>query len=259
MMPRLTLLPLTLFVFASHAPQAWSAHPLNTDDTGVQGAGNFQMELTFDASRDKADGVEGNVDNFSTTLSYGLSDTLDIVLALPYLRTETRDASLGTTQMERGIGDTALQLKWKFHERDHLSFALKPGMTFTTGDEGRGLGAGKNTYGVLLASSLEYEPWAYHFNLGYTRNNNLDNAAIRTNLFLASAAATFDVSDKLQLVGDIGVATNADRQSGSAPGYVLAGLIYSPGKNVDLDVGIQAGLNDASEDRIYRMGLTIRW
>jgi hypothetical protein len=253
------LLPLIFAACASHAPQAWSAHPLNTDDTGVQGAGNFQLELTYDASRDRELGVDERVDNFSTTLSYGLTDTIDIVLAVPYLRTETRDPALTSTQRERGFGDSALQLKWKFHERAPLSFALKPGMTFTTGDDSRGLGAGKNTYGLLLVSSLEYESRAYHFNLGYTHNNNLDNAAIRTNLFLVSAAVTFDLTDKLTLVGDVGKMTNADRASRSHPGYALLGLIYSPRENVDLDAGIQVGLNDVSEDRIYRIGLTLRW
>jgi hypothetical protein len=253
------LLQLIFAGCASYAPEAWAAHPLNTDDAGVLGAGNFQLETTYDSSHDKEDGVRARIDNFSVALSYGLSGTIDLVLSAPYFWTESRSSVFPASQTEHGIGDAVLQLKWKFYERDRASFALKPGMSFTTGDEERELGAGKNTYGMLLISSLEYDPRSYHFNLGYTRNNNLDIAAIRNNLFLASAALTYDLGDQTVLVGEAGWVTNADRRSGSHPGYVLLGLVYALREYIDLDAGVQVGLNEVSEDRIYRAGLTIRW
>ena len=252
-----------LFVLAACAlcPRfAAAAHPLNTDDTGVQGKGNYQLELTLDENHDRDHDITNRTRNFSTTLSYGITDSTDLVLSLPYLRTTRYDpASLPSNQVERGKGDATLQVKWMFYDVEKMSFALKPGIGFHTGDANKGLGAGKTTYSVLLVATLEREPWSYDFNIGYTQNNSVDSAATRKNIFLASGAVTYQATERLRLLGDVGVATNPDRGSNSQPTYVLGGIIYSPSKNLDIDTGIQLGANKVAVDHIYKAGVTVRW
>lgn len=248
-----------LLCHAAAPPAAHAAHPLNTDDIGVQGAGNFQLETTFDDSHDHAQGVRARLRTFAATLSYGIADSADLVVSVPYLRSETRDDAAGGARREHGAGDAGVQLKWRFYDEDGLSFALKPGMTFGTGDADKCLGAGKAIYSALLIASLERDPWSWHFNLGYTRNNSLDSAAIRKNLFTVSGAFFYQAAEGVRLVGDIGKSTNGDRHFHSHPAYVLGGAIFSPRENVDFDLGIQFGLNEVAPDHVYKAGVTIRW
>jgi len=236
---------------------AHAAHPLNTDDTGVQGAGNFQLETTFDDSHDDDEGVRLRLRSLAATLSYGIADSVDLVVSVPHLRSEIREAR--GTRSEYGAGDAGIQLKWRFYDEDGLSFALKPGVSFATGDADRGLGAGKTIYSALFIASLEREPWSWHFNLGYTRNDSLDSAAIRKNLFTVSGAVVYQAAERLRLVGDIGKSTNGDRHSDSHPAYVLGGAIFSPTEDVDFDLGVQFGLNDVAPDHVYKAGVTVRW
>jgi|GEM_PF-5264623 len=59
-----------------------------------------------------------------------------MVLTVPYQFLEETD----------GISDISLELKYRFYEKGGLSFALKPRISFPTGDEDKGLGAGETTY-----------------------------------------------------------------------------------------------------------------
>jgi hypothetical protein len=58
---------------------AHAAHPLITEDTGTQGAGAFQLELTGERARDD-DLAPGVLRAFrrAAVLSYGVADTADL-------------------------------------------------------------------------------------------------------------------------------------------------------------------------------------
>ena len=60
----------------------------------------------------------------------------------------------------------------RFYEHADLSLAIKPGLTLPTGDDEKGLGTGKATYRLFFIASQEMDPWAFHLNLGYIRNEN---------------------------------------------------------------------------------------
>jgi len=62
---------LAALLFASGA---YGAHPLNTEDTGTQGAGGWQLELNGERSREA--GVRGA--QAAALLSYGFIDTVDL-------------------------------------------------------------------------------------------------------------------------------------------------------------------------------------
>jgi hypothetical protein len=234
---------------------SYAAHPLITDDTGTQGKGKFQFELNGEYGHDSEDGVSANTAKVAGALTYGATDNLDIVLGIPYQYIWTRRS--GDTNRENGPGDVSLELKWRFYASDGLSFALKPGFTLPTGDEVKGLGAGKATYSMFFITTKEIKPWEFHLNLGYIRNENKSNE--RKDLWHASLAGEFEVVKALKVVGNIGIERNTDRTVDIHPAFILGGLIYSISENFDIDFGIKGGLTKPEADYTFLTGITWRF
>ncbi|WP_164926867.1 transporter [Chlorobaculum tepidum] len=245
----------------------FAAMPLVTDDTGTQGAGHGQIEIGFESTSDKE--TEAGVScketggAISATFSYGLTDNIDLVVGLPWEWDTVKENGLKVAD-ENGIGDLALQIKWRFYELPDSGFnlAIKPGLTIPTGDENKGFGTGKVSGDVTLIATREAKLATFHVNLGYSRNAyKLDeiSESSRKNIWHASMATELNVTDKLRAVGDIGIETNSDKDSDTDPAWILGGLIYAVNDNTDLDIGIKGGLNDAETDTTLLAGVTMRF
>lgn len=240
---------------------AFGAHPLITDDAGTQGKGKFQLEVNSELGfdKEKEEGVttkETQSGEVATILSYGITENLDIVLGVPYQWFKVEEDG-ETVSKENGFSDVSLELKWRFYERKGLSFALKPGITFPTGDEKKGLGPGKETYSLFFITTKEIEPWAFHLNLGYIRNENkLDE---RKDIWHASLAGEVKVVKNLKFVGNVGMERNTDKTSNTHPAFILGGIIYSITENVDIDFGIKGGLNKPETDYSILAGIAWRF
>ncbi|MHB8880547.1 MAG: transporter [Thermodesulfovibrionales bacterium] len=252
MLKRILLL---LSMTAAVTGSAFAAHPLITDDTGTQGKAKFQMEFNAEYGHEKENGATANTTGAATVLSYGATDNLDMVLGVPYQSIKTRD-SAGASR-ESGISDLSVELKWRFYDSDGLSFALKPGLTFPTGDDEKGLGAGKTAYSLFFIATKEIKPWSFHLNLGYIRNEN--RADEKENLWHASAAGAVEVLKDLRVVGNIGIERNTDRTLDTHPAFILGGVIYSVSENLDLDFGIKGGLTGPEKDYSVLAGLAWRF
>ena len=244
---------------------AFGAHPLITDDTGTNGKGKFQLELNgeFAWDKEKSEGITVKESGFeaATAISAGLLDTLDIVCGIPYQWNRTEeDGSIVSD--DEGISDVGLELKWRFFDQNGLSFALKPGITIPSGDEGKGLGTGKVCYGASFIASKEIDPFTFHLNLGFTHNEfklKADEDSNEDNLWHVSFAGTYDVVENLQLVANFGIERNSDKESGTDPAFALIGLIYSVTPDLDVDLGFKAGLSKTETDSALLMGLTMRF
>lgn len=247
-------------IYYSLSTVSFAAHPLITDDTGTQGKGKFQIEINSEFFRDKetADGVSFKEigGEISTVLSYGLADNVDIVLGVPYQWFKLKEEGV-TVEKESGISDIALEVKWRFYEQEGFSLALKPGITFPTGDDKKGLGSGKATYSLFFIATKEIEPFAFHLNVGYVRNENKLNE--RKDLWHASLASEVDVVKDLKAVANIGIERNSDKASNTHPAFILGGLIYSISENIDIDVGIKGGLNKPETDLTFLAGIALRF
>lgn len=242
-----------ILAVAAFLPSAsFATHPLVTDDTGTQGAGGFQFELSSDQSRAAKGGVNSRTALISSTLTYGLTDELDIAVGLPY-QLISND---GEPQV-RGMSDAALGAKWRFHEKDGLSIGLKPQVFIPTGNELRGLGSGKAAYGVNLLASYEIDNYTLLSNAGYTYSNNV--LGTRKNIWNASAAVVWNAMPKTRLLLDVGAYSNADPLSSRHPAFAVAGAVYSPHEKLDLDVGIKKGLNSAEVNFAVGVGVAVRW
>ena len=241
---------------------AWAMHPLITDDAATQGAGKYQLEMNAQCARDRATaaGVETKLreGEFEAVLSYGLNDRTDVVVGLPFEREQIETG--GVTSREKGLADLSVEAKWRFLEQDGVSFALKPGLTFPTGNDEKGHGAGKVGYSAFLITEKEAKPWSIFFNLGYIRNENKESTVDeRRDLWHVSLAAARDLSERLKLVGNIGVETNQDKRSTAKPAFLLGGLVFSLTDHVDVDLGLKAGLNDAEMDYTVLVGSAFRF
>jgi hypothetical protein len=237
----------------------FAAHPLITDDAGTQGKGKFLLEVNgqYDSDKETVNGVsiETTGGQAASTLTYGVVDTIDIAVGLPYLWIKEMDNGV-TVSNANGISNTTLDVKWRFFEKDGLSFAVKPGASFPTGDEDKGLGAGKTGYHVFLIGTKEAAPWAFHANLGYIRNESKFDE--NKNLWHVSLATTCEIVKNLKLVGDVGIKRNPDKAADNDPAFLIAGVIYSVAENFDIDFGVKAGLTKSETDYSMLAGLAYR-
>ena len=249
----LPLLAALLWALSPLAARA--AHPLITEDTGTQGRGHFQAELTNEQFTIQEDAGKQKLALTTLTLTYGAADSVDILISVPYLKLGA-SASNGTSGTQ-GTGDLGLDVKWRFYEEDKLSVAIKSGFTIPTGDNVLNLGAGRYTWSAYVVSSYALERWAFHLHLGYLHFSNTQYD--RVNIWHASVAAERKLTDDLKFVIDTGVDTNTDTASKNNLVFLLAGLVYSPRPNIDLDVGYKIESTDTLRANALLSGLTLRW
>jgi len=224
------------------AASANAAHPLITEDTGTQGAQRRQLEVFGEEAKDS--GTRLRTERYGAVLSYGIADSADVQLGLPWYRSGPD-----------GVGDVSLDLKWRFFRRDTLSLAVKPGITLPTGDERDGHGTGQSTWGSLFILSWEPGAMALHAHAGYRRNEN--KLGERETLRQLAAAATYRVGN-VKLVGELTRETNPV-PGGRTVRYSTAGLIWSLSRDLDFDFGWRAGHGGATVNDALLLGATVRW
>lgn len=244
----------TLFICLIVPTLSFAAHPLITDDTGTQGSGKFQLELNGEYGVEKESGTTEKAFEVAPTLSYGVTDKIDLVLSIPYQYIKIED---GGSFKESGVSDASLEVKYRFFDEDGLSFAIKPGISLPTGDENKGLGTGKVGYSAYFITTKEIKPLYLHLNIGYIRNENKFDE--RKNIWHASIAGEFEATEKFKLVANIGTETNPDKTSNNKPAFALAGIIYAVTENISFDVGYKYGLNTPETDNTYLLGLAIKF
>ncbi len=240
----------TCLVFSTNS--AFGAHPLVSDDAGTLGRGHSQIEISGEYGRDDEAGVRDQATELAVALGHGLTDRLDLILAVPYLA--TRNEQGGATTTAAGVSDLSVELKYCFYDQESLGLALKPGITLPTGDEQQGLGSGRATASLFFIASHQAAPLTTHLNLGYIRNQNL--ADEQRDLWHLSLAAELELNSSLRGVANIGWERNPDPASDTPAAFLLGGFVYSMNQTVDLDLGIKYGLSGPETDFSLLAGLT---
>ncbi len=116
-----------------YAESSFPAIPLITDDTGTQGEGNFQLELFAEYGQAGEATITTTMSALSAMLTYGVIDTVDIILGIPYQAWSANNSGAESVVKGNGLAVLALEAKWRFYEKEGLSFALKPGFTIPNG------------------------------------------------------------------------------------------------------------------------------
>jgi hypothetical protein len=248
-----------VLVFLLGATPAFGGHPLITDDTGTQGKGKTQVELSGQYDRDNENGVKTAVWQAQAQLSYGIIDSVDLILEVPYNWISTKNDE---TIRQDGFADLLVAVKWRFYEQGGLSFAVKPAVTLPTGNEDLGLGNGRSSYGVDFITTYAKDPWAFHLNLGIGHVDyklEADKEANRNDIWAASLAVEYKLADAWKLVANVGAERNPDVSSDTPAAFILGGFIYSVSENLDLDAGVKWGLTSPEPDISFLAGLTFRF
>lgn len=245
-------------VLALASPGVRAAHPLITEDTGTQGRGGFQLELSLERAIEDEHDLNEKAWLAAATLSYGLLDKLDLILGGTWLHFHTQSADEDVQNL--GLGDVTFDAKWRFFESGDFSIAFKPGVVAPTGDEDEGLGEGETRYNMSLVISYEPDPWGFHLHLASFLNPGIFDWS--GGIGHVSGAVTYLPREDLKLVADIGryELADADREPGMEnPMFLTLGAIWSFRENVDLDFGVRYGLKDAEVDWTLLVGTAIRW
>lgn len=224
--------------------------PLITDDTGTQGAGGNQIEAAYGRSTEKEPDSRTTTTSVPVVYTRGWTDALDVYLGGSRVRFSPPPANGSTNH---GAGNIVAGLKWRFYEDDKagLSLAFKPEIRLPVSDraEDRGLGNGKTNGGATWILTQETGFGAIHANLAvnsqrYERTANRD--ANRDTLWRLSVAPVFDLNEEWKIAFDAGLVNNPHRTEKSRMGYVEAGAIYSPNKDLDFALGV---IRDVSHPR----------
>jgi len=256
------LLTIVLFLCVVFcASSADAAHPLITDDTGVQGKGKMQIELNGEYASDRETNASDEEivtrdAEAAVSFTYGISDSIDGVIGVPYVWSEIHD-SASTHESAKGISDMSVEVKWRFFEKEGFSLGLKPGMSIPTGDDEKGLGTGKYGFSAYFIATYEAGQWAFHANLGYIRNNNKDDE--RKNLSHASLASELAITENLKAVVNVGIDRNPDCTSDKDPVFLIGGLIFALSEDFEIDAGIKKGMTDPEADTTALAGMTARF
>lgn len=248
---------LLIFACSVHWPTAARAgHPLLTEDTGTQGAGHYQLELTHELSHNQDIGTKERAKSISAVLSIGVTETIDAILSLPYEQLTQRTGSTSTSVS--GYADMEIAAKWRFYDQGPLSFALRPGLGLPSGNDDQGLSADTvipSLFGVMTYTS---DRWAFNLHIGYTRI--LDNGSEeRGHIYHASTSVEYSFDESLRLVSDASVESNPEKSGHPNVGSAVIGLVYSLTPDLDFDFGYRHGLTDTAADHVWLVGLAWRF
>jgi hypothetical protein len=228
--------------------QAWPAHPLQTEDTATQGVGNVEFENGL--MRSSGEGQSATA--YSPQLSYGLWPTVDLIVQPSWMRMRDPD---GVTVS--GVGDTRLDLKWRFYGSAPLSLAVRAGIAAPSSQPGLGLRRGTLAAHAALVVTYDEQPFTVHGNLGYSRIPG--DAGQRSDLRHVSSALMWAPDEHLTLTLEVSADSNPDRAGKHWLATALAGLIYTLRPGLDIDVGYQASMLGTPPDRAWLIGLTWRF
>jgi hypothetical protein len=244
---------------------AQAAHPLVTDDTGTQGKGRSQLEVTGELARDRehAAGVDvlERAGELAATLSIGVHDAVDLVVAAPQAWSRVRENGALVADAS-GMGDLSVELKARVLERGGFSVAVKPALALPTGSPMAGLGNGRLSYGATVIASQALGRFALHANAAWAHADyelEADRAANHRDVFHGSLAATAAVLPRVVLAANVGVETNPDRASDTALAFAVAGAVWSVTDAVDVDLGVRAGLSAPEADLAALGGVAFRF
>jgi hypothetical protein len=258
-MPRY-LLSCVLVILAWCGP-ARAAQPLITDDTGTQGKGGQQIEVSQTQERMRQGIDRGRSRATGLTYTLGLNDQADVFFSGAY-----QGLRLANVSPDSGWGNPVLGVKWRLweHEVSKTSLALKPELVLpvSAAAEALGQGAGKVSYALSAIVTREMPFGALHVNAAFSRDR-MRNSLETEQAMRYSVAPVWDLSASWKLALDVGVQTT---RSGTGirvrSRFAEVGAIYSPDKNQDWALGlIRSSDNDSPEStrRTLTGGWTLRF
>ena len=241
-----------VLVAIAAASPALAAPPLVTEDTGTQGKGAVQFEVTVQQARESRPGGSYEASETSVVLNYGVAENLDLQFVVPYLRV-TEEGAAGRI-VTQGVLDAFVNAKWRFYERDALSVAFMPGIIMPTGADG--LSTERVNLRALLITSYDPGALGLHAHAGYRYFANVQG--LREHLYQLSGAAMYTIYERLKLLLDYSFETNPDPASSGTLRYATVGAIWAVAPGYGLGCGVKQGYGEGAIDRAYLCGIGMR-
>lgn len=140
---------------------ALAGPPYVTDDTGTPSRRAWEINISYVQQR-TGDPRSAQTPIFD--INYGLRDPIQLKFEMPVMYVSTNGAT-----NEAGIGDAKAGVKWRFLEETgrRPQLAIYPAVSFPTGNESRGLGAGSVFYYLPLIVEKNWGPWLAYANAGW--------------------------------------------------------------------------------------------
>lgn len=232
--------------------------PDTTESPYTVDAGHYQAELELISWGQDDDGTtETTTTTGSANLKAGLSDNVDIQLVIEP-KARIKETSAGSSLTMSGRGDTQIRLKYNLWGNDggDTAAAIMPFVEFDTHSK-RIAPAGKTEGGVIIPIGFSLPGgWSSAAMIEFDFVRNAANDGYSTDL-LQSITFAHDITDNSG--GFIELVNITPRERGSeGESYFNGGLTFAVGKDMQLDTGFNAGLNEASEDLRLFLGLSIR-
>ena len=246
-------------LFLINGAQAFE--PLNTDDAGTIRQGSNQIEMYFYSINkvNQPAGPSQNISNpgeeflgpgstksFPFTYTRGISENIEIAIGTRY-NTTPRASNYSP------ISNYTLNTKWRFwgEEGDSWNFATKPILQFpdTKQQQVVGFGQAAFNYGATFISSYYLnESLEAHMNIGYMRSpynvnylNGGSASSLRLNIYSASIAPVWNVTNRFRLALDFGVQTNPFATEQQSTMYGMVAAIIGLSESVDFGISMMRG------------------
>jgi len=249
------LLALVTFFLMS---QALAFEPLNTDDAGTVKKGGNQIEMYFysinkvnqptgpgqDISSPGAEfSGPGSTKSFPFTYTRGVAENVEIAIGTQYNATP-RASNYSP------LSNYNLNAKWRFwgEEGESWNFAIKPILQFPDSKQQQVIGFGQAAfnYGATFISSYYLnESLETHINVGYMRSpynvnylNGGSASPLRLNIYSASIAPVWNVTDRFRLALDFGVQTNPPETEQQSTMFGMVAAIIGLSESVDFGISM---------------------
>lgn len=222
-------------------------------------AGHLQAEIAFaDVQRDRQSGVTTDSAAYGDLeLRAGLTDRLEVQAAWsPFLT--SREKVSGVTARDNGVGDLTLAFRASLKNPDGqgLSIALQPFVSAPTATHGFGAGGWEG--GLIAPMSLPITPdlaLAFSPEVDVVR----DSAGRGTHLAWASAAGVSHGLGPVQLGVELWASRDDDPAGATTQASFDLTAAWTPSDNIQLDGGLNAGLNHDTPDIEIHAGLARRF
>lgn len=226
-------------VFLLVAAPVWGgieSRPINTDDAGTLDKG------TFSVSTGVVYAEERNADkqtDLVTNLSYAPFEGIEIGTEFSYSAMNSQSAS-----DVHGIGDVLVRVEWNYLKRTKQFPDLSAALQW------------EDDLTVTLLGSRELGPVAVHLNVGYvfagrTEGVDREEDSVTYNIALDGA-----LTERLGLGVEAFGQSNKDSTAADSPLEFLVGAVFDVTDAVAFDMGLGAGLTNASPDLRVTIGLT---
>ncbi len=187
-------------------------------------------------------GVYVKRDEYTETpyVRYGLVENLTLVATVPFKQVQPKVGDDQSGLSDVSIGAELMAFQDIF---DYPWIMPHADISFQTGDEDKGLGAGENivTVGAALGTTVA-DVWHYAADLTYELHDNTDDVAG------GALSLTWDLNERFSVLGE-GKMTNEEQGNFKNPIYYDVGMCYKATEALAFNV-YGGGATDAEEHTI---------